>query len=344
QIRDAPPPSYIQSLGLLGKLATTPAIFEPFRNAVTVNQIRSCMGKLFDIYAELERLAKREDRRIEEAQLPLLWVLTPTASPTLLDGFNFQPNLGTNWTEGVYFLGLYQKTALVAIHQLPRTEETLWLRILGKGRVQKQAIEELTALPEDHPLRESALELLYSLQANLEAKRELETEDRELIMALAPLYRQQMAAAIEQGRAEGIQQGRTEGIQQGRTEGIQQGRTEGIQQGRTEGQYSILENFLLVQFGELDPIFTAFFPIVSTFPATEFTLLLVQLSALSVDDNGRQQAKELLAQFVLKTRFGQLETSLTNLIPNLIALSPADLTLLLEQLPELSEAELLAKF
>ena len=328
QIRDAPPPSYIQSLGLLGKLATTPAIFEPFRNAVTVNQIRSCMGKLFDIYAELERLAKREDRRIEEAQLPLLWVLTPTASPTLLDGFNFQPNLGTNWTEGVYFLGLYQKTALVAIHQLPRTEETLWLRILGKGRVQKQAIEELTALPEDHPLRESALELLYSLQANLEAKRELETEDRELIMALAPLYRQQMAAAIEQGRAEGIQQGRTEGIQQG----------------RTEGQYSILENFLLVQFGELDPIFTAFFPIVSTFPATEFTLLLVQLSALSVDDNGRQQAKELLAQFVLKTRFGQLETSLTNLIPNLIALSPADLTLLLEQLPELSEAELLAKF
>ncbi len=101
---------------------------------------------------------------------------------------------------------------------------------------------------------------------------------------------------------------------------------------------------MLVRFGELDPIFTAFFPIASTLPATEFTQLLVQLSALSVDENGRQQAKELLAQFVLKTRFGQLETSLTNLIPNLIALSPADLTLLLEQLPELSEAELLAKF
>ncbi|HAG79952.1 MAG TPA: flagellar assembly protein H, partial [Cyanobacteria bacterium UBA12227] len=38
---------YRQQLGLLGRLATTPAIFEPFRNAVTASQIRSCMGKLF---------------------------------------------------------------------------------------------------------------------------------------------------------------------------------------------------------------------------------------------------------------------------------------------------------
>jgi hypothetical protein len=36
--------------------------------------------------------------------------------------------------------------AIVAIHQLPKTLDPLWLRILGKGRVQKQAIDDLQLL------------------------------------------------------------------------------------------------------------------------------------------------------------------------------------------------------
>ncbi len=101
---------YEISLGLLGKLATTPAIFEPFRNAVTPRQIRSCMGKLFDVHAELERLSKREDRRITEAQLPLLWILTPTASPALLASSSEAPRhictqIGVGWIDGVMEVG-----------------------------------------------------------------------------------------------------------------------------------------------------------------------------------------------------------------------------------------------
>ncbi|WP_196521170.1 hypothetical protein [Nostoc sp. WHI] len=65
-----------------------------------------------------------------------------------------------NWLTGVYCLPKYLRTAIVAIHQLPRTTETLWLRILGKGKVQQQAIDELEALSEDEPLRARALELL----------------------------------------------------------------------------------------------------------------------------------------------------------------------------------------
>jgi len=68
---------------------------------------------------------------------------------------------------GIYFLGDYLRTAVVAIHQLPRTEETLWLRILGKGTVQKQAISEIVALNANHPLRANAL-LLTNLQASLQ--------------------------------------------------------------------------------------------------------------------------------------------------------------------------------
>jgi len=115
---------YAQRLGLLGRLATNSAVFEPFRNAVTPSQIRSCMGKLFDVHVQLERQAKREDKRLSEAQLPLLWILTPTASSALLDGFGFLSITDENWTSGVYRLAPYLKTGLVAIHQLPRIPET----------------------------------------------------------------------------------------------------------------------------------------------------------------------------------------------------------------------------
>ncbi len=90
------------------------------------------MSKLFDVHAEIERQAKREKTNVQEAALPSLWILSPTASVPLLNGFKATLN-EDNWMRGVYFLGDFLKTALVVIHQLPRTSDTLWLRILGFG-------------------------------------------------------------------------------------------------------------------------------------------------------------------------------------------------------------------
>ena len=335
---------YVENLGLLGKMATTAALFEPFRNPVTVSEVRSCLSKLLDVTAELERRARRENTRCEEAELPSLWILTPTASETLLNGFNAVP-AQQNWPRGIYSLGEYLRTAIVVIHQLPETEETLWLRILGRGRVQERAIAQLSALSVDNPVRSVTLELLYQLQSNLAANQEqqLEVEDRELVMAIAPLFQQQLEAAEQRGRQEGIQAGRQEGIQQG----IERG----IQQGREEGQRSILENFLRVRFGELDALLAALLVPVSALPATEFTLLLLQLSALTGDSQGIEQARRLLAENVLRMRFGQVgdtaDATVRNRIPdlvtNLLALSPEELALLLQQLPQLSDDELLTR-
>ncbi|HLO50408.1 MAG TPA: hypothetical protein VK211_18475 [Kamptonema sp.] len=150
------------ALGILGKIAEKSAVFEPFRSPVQPGEIRSCLGKLFDLHAEFERQATRENTRIVEADLPLLWILSPTVSDPLLAGFRAIPE-PENWGSGVYFLGASLKTAIIAIHQLPRTPETLWLRILGKGTVQKQAIAELIELPSNNYFRLNALELLYKL-------------------------------------------------------------------------------------------------------------------------------------------------------------------------------------
>jgi hypothetical protein len=162
-------------------------------------------------------------------------------------------------------------------------------------------------------------------------------------MAIAPLFQQQLEAAEQRGRQEGIQAGRQEGRQEGIQQGIQQGIERGIQQGREEGQRSILENFLRVRFGEVGALLAVFLAPVSALPATEFTLLLLQLSALTGDEEGIEQARRLLAENVLRMRFSQLDERIPDLATNLLSLSSEELALLLQQLPQLSDDELLAR-
>jgi hypothetical protein len=190
--------SNLEVLGLLGRFAEFPAILEPFRNAASSDEICDCIQKLLEVKAGLRRDAKANKTRLQESDIPKLWVLTPTASPALLSSFNFNQKSG--WLPGVYFLGDALRTAIVAIHQLPQTPETLWLRILGRGSVQSQAIVELSNLPLNHPYRQATLELVYNLRQNLRINQNLESDDRELIMRLEPLYQQDREKAKQEGQ------------------------------------------------------------------------------------------------------------------------------------------------
>lgn len=326
-------PEYSETLGLLGKMANTTAIFEPFRNPANVSEICSCLGKLLDVRGELERKFRRENTRYDDAQLPKLWILMPTASKALVDSFNAIPDT-ENWMQVIYFLGESLRTAIVAIHQLPETPDTLWLRILGKGGVQQRAISQLSALATDDALRIIALELLYRLQSNLvtDAPQELEPEERELIMAIAPLFQQQIQAAQQQAREEGLEQGLEEGLERGLEQGLERG--------RQEQQRLILENFLRVRFGELSPKMTVFLSPISKLQAAEFTVLLLAISMLTVDEAGRESAVKLLAESVLQIRSPELGDILPTAVTNLLALPVAEVTLFVEQLPQLSAEEL----
>ena len=53
----------------------------------------------------------------------------------------------------------------------------MWLRILGKGKVQENAIEELKNLPDSYPHKDNVLELVYNLLAMLESNKEQESLD-----------------------------------------------------------------------------------------------------------------------------------------------------------------------
>jgi len=189
-----PNPTVVRSLGLLGQIATTPALIEPFRNPVTVDEISSCIGKLLDFQSECNRAAQREERSLNEVERPQLWILSPTVSVTILEGFGAKLERA-----GIYRLPPSLQTNIVVIHQLPRTPETLWLRLLGKGSVQKGAIAEFNALPDNTLFKDSVLELLSNLFAILDARQDLDSEDRELIMELSPLYLERIQDATTRG-------------------------------------------------------------------------------------------------------------------------------------------------
>ncbi|MEH2418942.1 hypothetical protein [Nostoc sp.] len=240
-----PQPSNIpETLGLLGQLVTTPSLLEPFRNAASAIEICDCLLKLLEVRGDLQRQANRNKTRILESDLPKLWILTPTASAQLLSGFGASPK--NDYLPGIYFMAEYLRTAIVAIHQLPSISETLWLRIIGRGNVQKQAIDELEALTPDNPFRKAALELLYNLQQNLQVTQNQDEEDKELLMRLAPLYQQDR----EQAKQQGIQQ----------------------------GERLVVENLLKVRFGEINNELQAIIEPLLALSPEEFTPLLLQLS------------------------------------------------------------------
>jgi Domain of unknown function (DUF4351) len=186
-------------LGLLAQCAETATVFEPFRSSVKLPQIRGCMSKLFDLHNYLIRETKKNKQpEPKEEKLPKLWILTPTLSVDLLESLGAKS--AESWCEGVYLLSLALKTGIIVIHQLPQTPASLWFRLLGKGKVQSQAIDEVAGLPPDNPYRQNALDLLGNLKVILEARAIIEPEEQSLIMQLSPLYLEKIHAAEQVGR------------------------------------------------------------------------------------------------------------------------------------------------
>ncbi|NET57730.1 MAG: hypothetical protein F6K47_16690 [Symploca sp. SIO2E6] len=257
------PPTNLGNLGLLGRMAQTPVLIEPFRNAASDDEICDCLLKLLEVRGELQREAHRNQVKLPKAKRPKLWVLTPTASANLLGDLDAKAD--DKWLPGVYFMAKTLRTVIVVIHKLPRSQETLWLRVLGRGKVQRQAIDELEEMPVNNPLRGQILRLLYNLRKHLEFRQDLGKGDRKLIMRLAPLYQQDREQAI--------------------LEGEQRGEQRGIQQ----GERLIVNNLLQERFGDVDEQLAAIIEPLLALPPEEFTPMLLQLSQLS--------REELLARF-----------------------------------------------
>lgn len=225
---NSPPPF---DLGLLGRMAVSPCVFEVFHVPPTREERKDAMRKLLawhhlQLLREKRRArtaatrARRHPQRALKSEtvpdppaMPVLWILSAGRPEGALEGFAFAPLAG--WPSGVYSTAQMEvPVRLVVISELPPTRDTLPLRLMGRGATAERAALDLGALPRDAWERRLLAPLVISSQkkiAKAQTSGHLTEEEKELLV-----NGQKLIDAIEN---KGWERGRTEG----RQEGLQQG-------------------------------------------------------------------------------------------------------------------------
>ncbi len=78
------------------------------------------------------------------------------------------------------------------------TEETLWIRLLGRAGNQERAIQELVTKPNRSRLYNSIEDILADYRAKLKENRSLTSEEEELVVNLSVAYIKKIEEAKEE--------------------------------------------------------------------------------------------------------------------------------------------------
>jgi hypothetical protein len=201
-------------------------------------------------------IAKQQDLPVPKtADLPRLWIITPTMSKKKLKAINVITE-ESEWGAGIYLLSEMQRTGIIVVHHLPKTPDTVWFRILGRGKVQQEAIDEIEALPANSLYRDETLKLFVKLKVTLESRNDREQNETELMMRLAdsPLFTEYM----ERATADAV--------------------TTAVATAVQSVHQDVVESLLLKRFGSLDDDLIQVVPNIIKLSPVEFTPLMVDLS------------------------------------------------------------------
>jgi hypothetical protein len=222
-------------MGLLGELVDGPTMFEPFHDTPSLRVVRSCLRKQHNWQHQLELWAEaaartaaktaaagaaaaestpeekvREEPPGSESQvevpLPLLVIISPGRPETVLREYECR-----ELRPGVYHTVPGLRWRLVVLVELPRTPETLLLRLLGKGRMLREALDDLKALPDETWEKSIAEPLLLHFQ--LKAAESATGEEDEVsaeIQAWYEDYQRKQQKLREDLREEAHKEGRAE--------------------------------------------------------------------------------------------------------------------------------------
>jgi hypothetical protein len=206
-----PDPERLDSLepfGLLRRIAEQgPCAFEFFHQAPSLDEIVSSLRKGFFL-----RHPARIPPRKEE---PWLWIIAGGRPSLALLELDFRRE--ADWPDGVYSGARALRARLIVTSELPRSEETRLLRLLGAGKTLRLAKGELHAKGLDDPVGAIVLPLMVRLHLDrLNYPHEpTDAETQEFLMDTQDVYERWHTKI----RAEGEAVGRAEGEAVGRAEG-----------------------------------------------------------------------------------------------------------------------------
>jgi hypothetical protein len=203
-----------QQPGLLQSLAVSSCLVELCSDAADESALHACAARRYRWQRVLEQRSGRRE------PLPLLWVLSAERPEAWLKSFGF-----ALVADG---LQKHYKTAasgwrirLAVLADLPRSRDTLLLRLLGSASVRRQAARELVVLPLDAWEAVIALPWLARLLFEVPAQAaELPADERDFIMETREWFEQLQRQLREEGVAQGLSRGREEGFARGRLQAI----------------------------------------------------------------------------------------------------------------------------
>ena len=190
-------------IGLLGRMAEGPTMFELFRDPPGLDEMRACFRKQLGLdHTRVLEAAKRDDR--PRPPFPRLWVIATGRPERVLGGYGLSPMAG--FPPGFYDRDEADACGIVVLRELPRGRETLILRLMGAGAVLNEALVELDWLPADAWEREVAITPLIEARFKMPQDAADEAE-REFLMSTQDLFEEWKQKTEQAGVERGIGQG-----------------------------------------------------------------------------------------------------------------------------------------
>ena len=208
------------ALGWLGVMVAELSMLEAFSDSVTPNEARQCFRKQDNLHHQLQLNANKNtgsNQPDTTTEPPWLWILSTGHPRTLIDGWPFAP--AANWPTGFYATGVLQRRGVVVLTELPKTRDTLLLRLFGGYKLRQEAIPELQALPHDDPMMPALVSMLYRWQVWAHGHPE-DTMNRQQLVEFQELVKREEQRLHGLGRIEGERAGRLEGRQEAQIEGL----------------------------------------------------------------------------------------------------------------------------
>ena len=194
---ELPPPEAVPHLGLVRRMAEVERRFliEPFSSTPSIESVDDTLRKKFHLHHALKKAA-----RSTPIPKPVLWVLSPGRPEEVLGGY-----AGVSlpdWPSGFYRCVRELATWVVVLAELPKTADTILLRLLGPATMQLEALRELDAQPLTAAQRQPWIDVLADVRYLLDGAQDPTPEEQTIMTELRQRWEREKAELRAEGRAQ----------------------------------------------------------------------------------------------------------------------------------------------
>lgn len=196
---DLPPPDALPHLGLVRRMAEVErrCMIEPFSATPSVDSIDDNLRKKLNLHHGLKKAAKGAP-----LSKPVLWVLSPGRPEEVLHGYVGAPV--DDWPSGFYRCAPELAMWIVVLAEIPKTADTLLLRLLGTATMQLEALRELDAGPLSEAQRQPWIDILADVRYLFDEEPNLSPEEQTIVTELRQRWEREKAELRAESKAEAI--------------------------------------------------------------------------------------------------------------------------------------------